>query len=111
MGLDIPDGEPPLSIDLDRSQSLRVEWADGKVCTFTLETLRANCPCAECRSERERGIAPWPKKNLLVSQELSAVGAELVGNWGLQITWHDGHGTGIYAWGVLRTWAGLDDPS
>lgn len=108
MGLDIPDGDPPVAIDLDRSESLRLEWADGQVTTFTLETLRANCPCAQCRSERDRGQVPWPRRTL-VPEELRAVGAELVGNWGLQITWHDGHGTGIYAWGVLRAWAGLDD--
>jgi DUF971 family protein len=25
------------------------------------------------------------------------------------IRWNDGHETGIYAWSILRTWAGLDD--
>ncbi len=107
MGLEIPDGDPPVAIDLDRGTGIRFEWADGTASTFTLETLRANCPCAQCRSERERGITPWPKSSL-IEQELRVTDAELVGNWGLQITWHDGHSTGIYSWGVLRAWAGLD---
>ena len=107
MGLEIPDGDPPVAIDLDRGTGIRIEWADSTASTFTLDTLRSNCPCAQCRSERDRGITPWPKASL-IEQELRVVDAELVGNWGLQITWHDGHSTGIYAWGVLRVWAGLD---
>lgn len=109
MGLDIPDAEPPVAIDLVRDASLTLRWGDGTTATFALDTLRANCPCAQCRSERDRGLVPWPKARL-VDERLSAVDAELVGNWGLQITWHDGHSTGIFAWGVLRAWAGLDDP-
>lgn len=30
--------------------------------------------------------------------------AELVGAWGISITWNDGHSTGIYAWEILRRW-------
>lgn len=113
MALDIPEADPPVAIDLDRAASLRLEWADGRTATFALETLRANCPCAACRAVRDRGNTVWPPAHIV--GDLRAVDAELVGNWGLQITWHDGHSTGIYAWGLLRAWAGLDktreDPS
>jgi DUF971 family protein len=107
MALDIPEADPPVAIDLDRTRSLRLEWADGRAATFALETLRSNCPCAACRAVRDRGNPVWPPSH--GATELRANDAELVGNWGLQITWHDGHSTGIYAWGVLRAWAGLDD--
>jgi DUF971 family protein len=30
--------------------------------------------------------------------------AELVGAWGLSVTWNDGHATGIYPWDALRRW-------
>jgi DUF971 family protein len=40
---------------------------------------------------------------------LEAVDAELVGNWGILIRWNDGHGTGIYAWGLLAEWATTTD--
>ena len=30
--------------------------------------------------------------------------AELVGAWGLSVTWNDGHSTGIYSWDALRRW-------
>ena len=110
MALEIPDGEPPAAIDLDRAKSLTLTWADGRQSTFSIETLRSNCPCAQCRSERDRGEVPWPKSTL-VEQTLRVHDAELIGNWGLQITWHDGHSTGIFSWGVLRAWAGFDDPA
>ena len=37
-------------------------------------------------------------------EPLRAEGAELVGAWGMQIHWNDGHETGIYAWSMLRAW-------
>ena len=29
-------------------------------------------------------------------------------SWGLTITWNDHHSTGIFAWGLLRSWADTD---
>ena len=33
---------------------------------------------------------------------LRIVDAHLVGNWGLGVTWNDGHNTGIYSWPLLH---------
>ena len=33
---------------------------------------------------------------------LTAVGAELVGNYAIRITFSDGHDTGIFSWEYLR---------
>ena len=93
----------PTNIDLDRANGLTVTWDDGVVSRFELEELRVNCPCAECRGLRDRGEPAWPKPNS--PQPLRAEDAELVGAWGLRVTWNDGHGTGIYAWDVLRAWS------
>ena len=97
-----PATEPPVAVDLDRRRSLTLRWPDGRVTTFDLETLRVNCPCAECRGLRDKGDPAWPRPG--APQPLEATGAELVGNWGLNITWNDGHTTGIYAWDVLAVW-------
>ncbi len=107
MELDIPEVEPPRAIELDREQHLRLEWADGRTTTFTLETLRTRCPCATCRGLREQGTPAYPRPH--APQPLRAVDAELVGNWGLLIRWNDGHDTGIYAWSVLERWASDTD--
>jgi DUF971 family protein len=102
MGEDTMSTEPT-NIDLDRANGLTVTWDDGVVSRFDLEELRVNCPCAECRGLRDRGEPAWPKPNS--PQPLRAEDAELVGAWGLRVTWNDRHGTGIYAWDVLRAWS------
>jgi DUF971 family protein len=107
MGMDLPEEEPPVSVELDREVGLTIEWADGTVARFGLEQLRVNCPCAECRGRREQGQPAWPRPG--APQPLAATGAELVGAWGLSLRWNDRHETGIYAWGLLRHWAGADD--
>ena len=35
-------------------------------------------------------------------ENLTALGAELVGNYALRINFSDGHSTGIYSWDYLR---------
>ena len=53
-----------------------------------------------------------PDKNRIASLRSAAnhdkTSAELVGAWGMQIRWNDGHETGIYAWSMLRAWRATD---
>ena len=89
---------PPLDIEIDRERAVTLTWADGAVTRLALADLRAACPCAFCRNQRDAGTP------VLVRPGLRVETAELVGNWGLQIHWNDGHSTGIYPWEVLRRW-------
>jgi DUF971 family protein len=93
----------PVSIDLDRQVGLTIVWDDTTNSRYGLEELRVHCPCAECRGLRDRDEPAWPRPESPVP--LRAESAELVGAWGLSITWNDGHSTGIYSWDVLRAWA------
>jgi DUF971 family protein len=102
MSMDVPEEPSPAAVELDRVAGLTVQWADGTTSRFDLETLRVNCPCAECRGRREQHQPVWPRPGAPVP--LEATGAELVGAWGLSLRWNDGHETGIYAWGLLRAW-------
>jgi DUF971 family protein len=104
--MDVPDSPRPEQVELDRTRALTVVWPDGARATFALDDLRLACPCAECRELRDRGEVVWPKAG--APQPIEALGAHLVGAWGLTVEWNDGHATGIYSWGLLRTWAGLD---
>jgi len=101
----------PTNIVLDRTKSeLRVSWSDGHESAYALEylrancpcaeckTLRANCPCAECKTLREN---PDPLK-VLPAFDTSVLAMDLVGNYALQIIWGDGHKYGIYSWDLLR---------
>jgi DUF971 family protein len=101
-----PEIPAPARIELDRAHGLTLGWDDGTELSFGLEELRVNCPCAECRGLREQQRPVWPKPGS--PQPLEGVTAELVGGWGLTITWNDGHATGIFTWSLLRAWRAND---
>ena len=94
------DGGPPRAVDVDRAAGVTLEWEDGTTSRLDLEPLRRHCPCAECRTGRESGRDVWPLPSS--PRPLRIVDAEIVGGWGLGITWNDGHRTGIYSWELLR---------
>ena len=69
---------------------------------FSLEELRFNCLCAQCRGLREQGLDAWNPEASVVPLRIET--AREVGNWGLNFAWNDGHTTGIYTWEILRGW-------
>jgi DUF971 family protein len=93
----------PRHLDLKRDEGLTVTWADGSSSFFPVDYLRRMSPSAEARALREE-----IEKNPLTvlpssgSAPLTAVGAEMVGNYALRIRFSDGHDTGLYSWGYLR---------
>ena len=95
----------PIRLHLKKDEKLEIDWQDGRRAAYTLSYLRSLCPCAQCRQVRQGEAA---KKSLLMilpgnySSPLSAVSAELVGNYALQIEWSDHHASGIYSFQYLR---------
>lgn len=98
---------PPTAIEVDRAEAITLTWEDGSSSRYPIEELRVNCPCAECRGLRERQLPVWPKPSSPLPLRIES--AELVGGWGLTLTWNDGHSTGIFAWSLLRAWADHHD--
>ncbi|MBA3287481.1 MAG: DUF971 domain-containing protein [Acidimicrobiia bacterium] len=92
----------PESIDVAKDAAVTVTYLDGYVARFDLVSLRQGCPCATCRNFRERGEDSWPRPNSPVPLRVER--AQLHGAWGLNITWNDGHATGIYPFDLLRRW-------
>lgn len=95
----------PLGFELDRQRELRIRWADGHTTTLPLALLRRQCPCAACRSERETetvGALPVVAAASVQRAKVTAVSAELIGQYALRIVWEDGHDTGIYDYELLR---------
>jgi len=107
MEFEIPNADSPHDLELDRERHLKLTWEGGRVATFSIETLRENCPCATCRGLREQGRAAYTIRQ---SSPLAARDAKLIGNWGITILWNDGHDTGIFSWGLLSEWARLGTP-
>ncbi len=93
----------PIDVDVKREAGISITFADGHVAHFHLAELRLNCPCAYCRSLRDRDEKVWPRPNSPMPLRMD--GAELHGAWGLKITWNDSHATGIYPFEELRRWS------
>jgi DUF971 family protein len=95
----------PVRMHLQKDEKLEIDWKDGRKCVYSLSLLRSMCPCAQCKTTRAQ-------KSMLTilpgnySGTLTAVSAELVGNYALRIDWSDDHGSGIYSFEYLREIAG-----
>lgn len=89
----------PRAIDQPDARTLRIEWRDGAVREYAARQLRLACPCAHCVEE-------WTGRKLVreeaVAAELTLMKVDLVGRYGLNLVWSDGHGTGIFTWEYLR---------
>jgi DUF971 family protein len=99
----------PAHLDLKKDSGLRIEWEDGAVSFFPIAYLRKMSPSAEARKLREdlqknplTVLPSNPKRGGAGSEPLTAVSAELVGNYAIRIRFSDGHDTGIYSWSYLR---------
>ena len=95
----------PVRLNLKKDEQLEIEWQDGHHSRYTISYLRGMCPCAVCKSAREEQKQRKSRLNVLPgnhSQPLSALSAELIGNYALRIDWSDQHGSGIYSFQYLR---------
>lgn len=94
---------PPRHIDLKKDRGLTILWADGSTSYYSIAYLRKMSPSADMRQWREEmernplAILPAPSAG-----PLTALDAELVGNYALRLRFSDGHQTGIYTWEYLR---------
>ncbi len=97
--------DKPVHLDLQKDHGLTVCWADGSESFFPIDFLRRMSPSAEARQLRE-DLASNPLAVLPAASvgdgPLTAVDAELVGNYALRIRFSDGHHTGLYSWTYLR---------
>lgn len=95
----------PAGLTIDREKhELRVTWEDEHESIFPLDALREACPCANCRGGHEyMGPAHDPDLiELKPARSYQVEDAQVVGRYALQITWNDGHNSGIYSWDYLR---------
>ncbi len=93
----------PVALNLKKSESLSITWSDGRESRYPLRHLRRFCPCAGCQGERDLlGRQLLPVVSTTYDGPITALGAELVGNYALRITWSDSHSSGIYSFRYLR---------
>ncbi|MCO4761902.1 MAG: DUF971 domain-containing protein [Myxococcales bacterium] len=102
---------------------IAVTWSDGHHSVYSRPYLRANCPCATCQGTHgtpttlvdatAKPDAPKKKfggfkvmtgpKPPPVDVAIQIKQADPIGQYGMKLTWGDGHNTGIYTWQYLRT--------
>jgi DUF971 family protein len=87
---------------------MEIDWADGTHQRYRHLHLRAFCPCAHCQGHQ--GPVRWVSEIQAADDrafELAAI--EEVGSYAVQLSWADGHATGIYAFTYLRELGDLFD--
>jgi DUF971 family protein len=93
----------PKSIKLKEKKILRITWEDNTESLISLKYLRDQCPCATCKGETVLLKTFRPPEKTIVTPEMYKIkNIEIVGGYAIQITWADGHNTGIYSWNYLQ---------
>jgi DUF971 family protein len=111
MPMPIDPRRKPASVKIHVSSGAGVDitWADGHASHYEFAYLRDECPCATCKDEREKkqdfaGSVPKPSAALpMFKPKVRANAATSVGNYAIQLTFNDGHATGIYSYDQLRS--------
>lgn len=81
---------------------LAIVWSDGRESYLSGETLRRACPCASCQGEPDAvGRVVRPQVSYR-EDSFQLTRFAPVGGYALQLTFADGHGTGIYSFDYLR---------
>jgi DUF971 family protein len=89
----------PTEITKTGPQEITIRWDDGHVSVYHTRQLRAECTCARCVSEIT-GLRILDPATL--ADDLTVVGAQHVGRYGVKFTFSDRHDDGIYTWDRLR---------
>jgi len=87
----------PTEIKLhQKSHILEIAFADGKTFQLPCEFLRVYSPSAEVRGHGPgQEVLQVGKKNVDITK------IDPVGSYAVQLTFSDGHDTGIYSWDLL----------
>lgn len=90
----------PLQIKLIDKKNLLIIWNGGEQDILELKMLRKFCPCATCLAEREKQNKLFIP--IFAENQITIKSINQVGKYAIQITWNDGHSTGIYEYPFLR---------
>ena len=94
----------PKQIKIEAKNKLLLTWNDNKISIISLKYLRDQCPCAGCKGETILFKTFRPPKPTILSPEMYKIkNIKIVGDYAIQISWKDGHNTGIYSWDYLKT--------
>lgn len=94
------DRDVPRRLRLDLpNQRLEIGWHDGHESVFEAAYLRLICPCAGCRGHAPGEVEPPTWEQV---KDVRIVDAAPVGAYAIQLSFSDGHSSGIYSFDRLR---------
>jgi DUF971 family protein len=93
----------PIKIKLIEKKKLLIIWDDKNESVLELRELRKRCPCATCLAERDKQSKMYIP--LFAENQVTVKSINQVGNYAVQITWNDGHNTGIYEYNFLKNFS------
>lgn len=92
----------PKQIKIVDKEKLLIKWDEDSESLVGLKYLRDECPCAGCKGETILLRTYRPAKPQMYSPDMYKIEKiEVVGGYAIQISWKDGHNTGIYSWEYL----------
>jgi len=99
-----------IKIHVSSGAGVDVTWADGHASHYEFAYLREECPCATCNDAREKKASLGEAAPAFLSSPAlpmfkskpRARAATQVGSYAIQISFTDGHSTGIYGYDHLR---------
>jgi len=95
----------PTEIKLhQQSRLLEISFANGKTFSLPCEFLRVYSPSAEVR-----GHGPGQEVLQVGKSMVAITHIEPVGSYAIQLTFSDGHATGIYSWDLLYDYGLLQE--
>ncbi len=94
------DAQIPTTIRQQDGRTLAIEWADRSWSLIDVRALRLACGCAHCVDEWSGAALLAPDS---VPEDVRPVAIQAVGRYAIQISWSDGHDTGIYPFERLRS--------
>jgi DUF971 family protein len=87
-----------------KSRALELQYANDQTYRLPFELLRVYSPSAEVQ-----GHGPGQETLQTGKRDVTLVSVEPVGHYALQLTFSDGHNTGIYSWDILHDLAVRQD--
>jgi DUF971 family protein len=96
----------PTRLEKTDHGSLLIHWSDGRIHEYPIGKLREACPCATCKERKKEKAETGASKALRVLKPEETVGIDIramrpVGNYAYNITFSDGHSSGLFTMELL----------
>ena len=88
----------PTELKMNREERcLSIEFSDGLKAILSYEFLRVHSPSAEVRGHSpSQAVLQTGKEDVILTD------IQTVGNYAVQMTYDDGHSSGVYTWEYLH---------